>query len=153
MASVWTPFLSAALGALAGFVSGLASEKFKGRLLAIRAEFARQDDLYDEAFAVIYDLSSSRPVAPSSLQKVDRLRSRLGENLRRIGYSSTGWQSLQVQLDAFQKSWAVVENAALEGADLPDNSADELHCALGDLRRAMDASSRQFPVYRFLGQR
>lgn len=151
--TLWTPFLGAALGALAGFISGLASEKFKGRLLAIRAELARQDDLHDEAFSVVYDLSSKRVVAPSALQKVDRIRTRLGENLRRVGYSSSGWQTLQARLDEFQKSWGVIENAALDGADLPDGADNSLQQSLSDLRRAIHSASQQFPVYRYLGER
>lgn len=143
--------LGAILGALTGFCSGLLSEKFRGRLDAIRAELARLDDLHDEAGGVLYDVNAGHEVSPAALQRVDRIRTRLGQNLRRIGYDSAGWLRIEAGLEQFQQSWAHIEEAALGGAHpVP---LEPLETSVQNLRRIIDNASDQFPTWRLMGFR
>ena len=146
-------FLAAIIGAASGFVSGLLAEKVRGRLNAVRAEMARLDDLHDEVGGVVYDLVVGREVSPSALQKVDRIRTRVGENLKRLGYSPAGWGRLQAGLEGFQREWAAIENAALEGTVMEAEWADRVQAAIASLRRGIHAASQQFPLYRLMGER
>lgn len=147
------PLLGALCGAIAGFISGLLSEKIRGRLIAIRLELQRVDDLQDAMNGVAYDLGAGRVVSPSALQRVDALRTRLGQNLRRVGYSSQGWKTVEAGLEQIQQNWLVVESAALDGVGIPLAAQGEGVEACESLRRRIHQASQQFPIYRLMGQR
>lgn len=145
--------LGALLGALTGFLSGLLSEKARGRLDAVRAELQRLDDLQDAIQGVGYDLAARRSVNPSALQRVDALRTRLGQNLRRLGYSSPSWTTLAAGLDAVQQGWAVIEAAALDEQAVSAQDIDAIKDATEVLRRRIDTASKSFLMYRVMGAR
>ncbi len=146
-------FLGALLGAITGFLSGLLSEKARGRLNAVRAELQRLDDLQDAIGGVGYDLAAGRPVNPSALQRVDALRTRLGQNLRRVGYSSIHWTALEAGLEGVQQAWSTIEAAALDQEPATLAALNEARDATELLRRRIDTASRTFLMYRFMGSR
>lgn len=126
------------MGAIAGFLAGLASERFKVGVAALDKEFDRLDALHDNALEIL-SIAKARGEVAAELRRLERERGRLGQNLKRLLGRRRGWNDIATALAQFSTLITAVSDAADNPpgpGDLPDRITVRAQALRGVVRKA-----------------
>jgi hypothetical protein len=143
------PLLGAISGGITGLGAGFVGEILRAKVLAVRSELRRLDDLRDLVNAAVMTLNRGAAPDQGALSKLSVERSRLGVNLTRMKFHPIEWARVVGGLKEVSYLVMLLEDAS---STKPRTFTHDTEAPFEDLRRAiMSAAERRYVMFRIMG--